>query len=97
MSFWDAAGDGLFFSKNGVAKLLDGDEGTDLTLDNLLREEEFIQETQAQSPKLIKLYVIVANLNGFPSQYSFTHSVNFQFAFAKCFREHAELPCRRPG
>ena len=54
MSIWDAAGDGLFFSKNGVAKLLDGDDGVTPTLDGLLREDEFIQETQAQSPKLIQ-------------------------------------------
>ena len=54
MSIWDAAGDGLFFSKNGVAKLLDGDDGATPTLDGLLRDDEFIQETQAQSPKLIQ-------------------------------------------
>jgi len=54
MSFWEAAGDGLFFSKNGVAKLLDGDDGLTATLEGLLKEDEFIQETQAQSPKLIQ-------------------------------------------
>jgi hypothetical protein len=55
MSIWDSvAGDSIFFTKNGIAKLLDGENGP-LTLGALLKEDEFIQETQSQSPKLIQL------------------------------------------
>ncbi len=55
MSIWDTvAGDNIFFTKNGVLKLLDGESGP-VTLEAILLEDEFIQETQSQSPKLINL------------------------------------------
>jgi hypothetical protein len=50
---WDSAAASMFFTETGVDKLLS--DPASLTIEALLRENSIIQDTQAQSPKLLEL------------------------------------------
>lgn len=51
---WAEGAASLFFSVSGISKLLSGEEGPP-SLAAILSEDDVIQETQAQSSKLIEL------------------------------------------
>ncbi len=56
-SLWESSAMDLFFTESGVSKLLDSSDGS-LTVENLLQQETIIQDTQAQTPRLLDLCVL---------------------------------------